>query len=184
LWLGSCSLLQPLRQRRAALRRIVLQHNEGHACVFIDCQRQLHFEFSEQNKKGGCNVASSSKHIDLEPVLASLMPEIIARPNFGQEIEFRDRNGKHASLWHDPKARRICTATLDPAQPPGKAKSIPIFCPRCTAVLRIWREGEENRHARSAARFSLCLECSICRLRNSLKVPMSRLGKQKGLRPF
>jgi hypothetical protein len=71
--------------------------------------------------------------VDLGPLLSSLgflpevLPELIARINLGQEIEFRDKQGTPSVLWHDPKARRIRVRKVAPAQPTVPVKPPPIL---------------------------------------------------------
>jgi hypothetical protein len=126
------------------------QEYEGHACLFLDGHEQLHFKLTEHDD-GSCDVVASRLRIDLEPALSALgfppedLPDLIARLNLGQQIECRDRNGVRSRLWHDPKARRVNVQALDPAEPAARAVSPPILCPKCTAVLRLWREGERQQ---------------------------------------
>ncbi len=123
---------------------------DGHACMFLDGHEQLHLKLTEHGD-GSCEVVASRLTIDLEPALSSLglppevLPEVIARMNLGQQIKFRDRNGVRSRLWHDPKARRIGVQALDPVQPAARAVSPPILCPNCTAVLRVWQDGERQQ---------------------------------------
>ncbi len=89
------------------------QRYDGHACLFIDGHEQFHFQMTDHGD-GGCEVVTRQLRIDLDAVLSAhgfspdVFPEVIARINLGQEIEFRDRQGVRTRLWHDPKARRIC----------------------------------------------------------------------------
>jgi hypothetical protein len=126
------------------------RRNGGHACLFLDGHRQLHFKLTEHGD-GTCEVAATTLGVDLGPALTSLglppeaLPELIARINLGQEVEFRDGQGTPSVLWHDPKARRICVRKVGPAQPTVPVKTPPVLCPKCTAVLRLWREGERQQ---------------------------------------
>lgn len=126
------------------------QRYDGHACIFIDGHEQFHFKITEHGD-GGCDVVTTQLRIDLDAVLSAhgfssdLFPEVIARINLGQEIEFQDRQGVRSRLWHDPKARRICLQPLDPVRPRPMAVSPPFLCSKCTAVLRPWREGEAQQ---------------------------------------
>jgi hypothetical protein len=119
----------------------------GHACLFLDGHQQLVLTLKEHGD-GTCEVVATRTGTDLEQLLSSLgfppevLPEVVTRLNLGQEVEFRDRKGVHARLWHDPKARRICLWEAGPVQPAVPGMAPPIFCPRCTAVLRLWRDGE------------------------------------------
>lgn len=140
-------------ERRALACSVVKQwqHHEGHACLFIDGQQQLVFKFTEHGD-GTCDVVARSMSVDLGPLLSSLgfspevHPELIARINLGQKIEFRDRKGVLSRLWHDPKARRIRVQPVDLVVPAVPNKMQPAFCPKCTAVLRLWREGERQQN--------------------------------------
>lgn len=120
---------------------------DGHASVFIDGHTEFHFQITERSD-GGCEVVTSEIRIGLDAVLSDfgftpdVLPEVVARLNLGQQIEFRDRQGARTRLWHDPKARRLCHRPLDPVPPPV---SPPFLCPKCTAVLLPWRSGERQQ---------------------------------------
>ena len=122
---------------------------DGHACLFTDGHEQFHFQITEHG--GGCEVVTRQLRIDLDSVLSAcgfppdVFPAVIARLNLGQEVEFRDRRGVRTRLWHDPKARRIYLQPLDPVGPTPTAASLPFLCPKCTAVLSSWREGERQQ---------------------------------------
>ncbi|HKB39418.1 MAG TPA: hypothetical protein VKD72_23480 [Gemmataceae bacterium] len=98
-----------------------------------------------------CAVAVRRMSVDLAAVLSSLglppeaLPELITRINLGQEVELRDGQGTPCVLWHDPKARRICVREASPAQSTVPVTTPPALCPKCTAVLRLWREGERQQ---------------------------------------
>jgi hypothetical protein len=87
------------------------QQYEGHACLFLSagCLRLVLTE----KEDGGCQVVTVTRPIQLHPILSSLgipaddIPDVIARINLGQEVEFQNREGVSAILWHDPKAERI-----------------------------------------------------------------------------
>src|SRR5262249_26974384 len=106
---------------------------------------------------GTCDVAVRGMSVDLAAVLSSLglppeaLPELITRINLGQEVQVRDEQGNSSVLWHDPKARRICVREASPAPSTVPVKTPPVLCPKCTAVLRPWREGERQ------------LTCPLCR---------------------
>lgn len=125
------------------------QQFDGHACLFIDGHEQFHFRITEHG--GGSKLVTRQLRIDLDSALSSfgftpdVFPEVIARLNLGQQIEFRDRQGVHYRLWHDPKARRLCHQPLDPVPPAPVASLPPFVCPKCTAVLRPWRESEAQQ---------------------------------------
>ncbi len=126
------------------------QQHEGHACLFIDGQQQLAFKLTEHGD-GTCDVVARSVSVDLEPLLSSLgfplevHPELIARLNLSQEIEFRDRKGVLSRLWHDPKGRRIRVQPVDLVVPAVPNQTPPVLCPKCSAVLRLWRKGERQQ---------------------------------------
>jgi hypothetical protein len=126
------------------------QRHEGHACVFIDGKQQLFFRLTERDD-GGCTVGTKRLDVDLDALLESLgfsqelIPEVIARINVGQEVQFRDSQGVPSVLWHDPKVRRIHVGPLAPVAPQTPSSSLPIFCPKCGAVLRPWKEGERRQ---------------------------------------
>lgn len=110
---------------------------DGHASLFIDGRTVFHFKITEHGG-GMCEVVTRQLPIDLDAVLSDcglspdVFPEVIARLNLGQPIEFRDRQGVRTRLWHDPKARRIRLQPLDPVPTPACP---PFLCPKCTAVL-------------------------------------------------
>jgi hypothetical protein len=135
----------PHDERELLARSLVRQWQQyqGAACLFLD-REQLVCTLTEL-ADGGCNVSVQRRSANLEPLLSSLgiaeetIPQVIARINLAQEIEFRDRKGVPSVLWHDPRTRRICTRPLPPP------KSSPFFCPRCNAVLSAWRAGERQQ---------------------------------------
>lgn len=122
------------------------QRFDGHASLFIDGHTEFHFKITEHGD-GMCDVVTSQLHIDLHAVLSDcgfppdVFPEVIARINLGQEVEFRDRSGVRTRLWHNPKTRRMCLQPLDPKKPIPTAEGPPFLCPNCTAVLSPWQEG-------------------------------------------
>jgi hypothetical protein len=109
------------------------QQHGGHACLFIDGHRQLAFTLTDHGD-GTCDVVARRMRVDLAPALSSLglppeaFPELIARINLGQEIEFRDGQGAPSVLWHDPKARRICVRKVGPAPPTMPVQTPPVLC--------------------------------------------------------
>lgn len=126
------------------------QKYEGHACLFIDSDQQLFFKLTEKDD-GGCDVVCKHLSIDLEPLLLSLgiateaIPDVIARINIGQDIEFLDNRGAPSILWHDPKTRKMCVEAVKPVAVQRPSSSPPIFCPKCRAVLKPWRAGERQQ---------------------------------------
>jgi hypothetical protein len=123
------------------------QQYEGHACLFIDAHQQLGLKLTEHGD-GNCEVVALRWSVDLEPALSAFgfppeaLPDLIARINLAQEVEFRDGQGVPSVLWHDPKARRVCVRPLGPVPPTGPTTVPPLLCPRCTAVLKPWAAGE------------------------------------------
>jgi hypothetical protein len=95
------------------------QRFEGHASIFLDAERQLALRIVEKDD-GGCEVGAKWMPVNLEAALAGfglpteVHPDVIARINLGQEIEFVDQKGIRSRLWHDPKARRIITQPVHP----------------------------------------------------------------------
>jgi len=57
----------------------------------------------------------------------------------------RDGQGTSSVFWHDPKARRICVREAGPAPSTVPIKTTPLLCPKCTAVLMPWQEGERQQ---------------------------------------
>jgi hypothetical protein len=99
------------------------QQYEGHACLFF--QRAM-FAFILTETEEGCRLTTKEGKSELEAVLASYdvppedIPEMIARINLGQEIDFRSTKGIVCRLWHDPRAVKLC---CKPGSPPGGACS-------------------------------------------------------------
>jgi hypothetical protein len=126
------------------------QQFEGHACLFLDGDEQLSFTLTERDD-GGCGVVARRLRVGLGPLLSSLgfppevAPEVVARINLGQEVEFRDRKGVPSVLSHDPKARRVVVRVLAPAPPGPQSGTPPVFCPKCGAVLRLWNGTEQRQ---------------------------------------
>lgn len=126
------------------------QQFDGHACLFIDGYTQFHFKLTELGN-GGCKLDTSELRINLDAALLSfgftpdVFPEVIARLNLGQQIEFRDRQGVRFRLWHDPKARRLCHQPLDPVRSEPMVVCPPFLCPKCTAVLLPWRSDQRKQ---------------------------------------
>jgi hypothetical protein len=95
------------------------QQHEGHACIFLDKNRQLILTLTEQ-PDGGCNMTVRRQTVNLEPVFASLrLPtdaiwEAIVRFNLGEKVELRDVSGVASVLSHNPKTRRIEVGTGGP----------------------------------------------------------------------
>jgi hypothetical protein len=124
------------------------QRFDGHASIFIDSRTELHFQIAEHDGRR-CEVVTRQIRINLDAVLSAygftpdVFPEVIARINLGQQIEFRDRQGVRTRMWHDPKTRRTCHQFLDLVPPPPI--SPPYLCPKCTAVLLPWRNGDRQQ---------------------------------------
>lgn len=121
----------------------------GYACLFVNDQ-QLMTVLTEQ-PDGGCNTKTRWIDVEINATLTSLgfsedaIPEVIARLNCGQEIEFRDGQGVAWLLWHDPRQRKIVKDRLTARQPAPASGGLPIFCPRCTAVLTPWKATDANQ---------------------------------------
>jgi hypothetical protein len=145
-------------QERDALARSLAgqwQRHEGHASLFLGGRQELHFTLHEHGD-GACEVVATRTAVDLNAALLSagfppeVVPELIARINLDQEIDFRDGRGIRCRLWHDPKARRIGVRPVDgtpSVAPPQAPPSLtpPALCPNCTGVLRPWEEGERQQ---------------------------------------
>ena len=126
------------------------QQHEGFGCILLDDRRQLVFELTE-HADGTCNVAVRRKSLDLASFLSSsgfpsdALGELIAKINLGQEFDFRDRQGVRRRLSYDPKAMRIHIHAIDLAPSSATSRTPPIFCPKCSAVLKPWRDGEREQ---------------------------------------
>src|SRR5207248_10756414 len=79
-----------------------------------------------------------------------VFPEVIARINLGQEVEFRDRHGVRTRLWHDPKARRILLEPIDPVPPAPVAPLPPFLCPNARRSCGPGGRARRSRPVRSA----------------------------------
>jgi hypothetical protein len=127
------------------------QRFDGHACVFLDEDEQALVRLTER-PDGGCDVSTFLNPINLEPLLTSLgcslemIPDVIARLNLAQEIEIHDAQGEPSIIWHDPKLRKIRIRPLNAKKPvTARLQLASIFCPKCTAVLSPWRQGQEKQ---------------------------------------
>jgi hypothetical protein len=126
------------------------QRHGGHACLFVGGHQQLVLKFKE-NADGTCEVVSGRVAVDLEAALSSfgfppeVLPQVIAGLNLNQEIDFRDRKGVRCRLSFDPKAGRIDVRPVDLVPPAAPTQTPPVLCPSCTAVLRLWQEGERQQ---------------------------------------
>jgi len=121
----------------------------GVASLFVEGDQVLFFFQEESDER--CGVRSKRQPTEIESLLHSLgfapevVPEVIARLNLDQEIQFKDRQGVPSILWHDPKSSRIRVRALDALSPEAPTRSPPIFCPKCTALLSLWRAGERQQ---------------------------------------
>jgi YD repeat-containing protein len=94
----------------------------GHACLFLGGERQMVLTLTE-GADGGCAVEVTIWQASFANLLSSLgfsahdMPDVIARINVGQEVEFRDRDGFPSAVWYDPAKRRIAIPTYFPPLP-------------------------------------------------------------------
>ena len=122
------------------------QRHEGHACLFVGGHQQLVLKLNEHGD-GTCDVVTRRVAVDLGAALSSfgfppeVLPQLIAGINLNQEIDFRDRQGVRCRLRFDPKAGRIDVRPVDLVPP----QTPPVLCPKCTAVLRPWQEGERQQ---------------------------------------
>lgn len=123
------------------------QQYHGQACIFLDEQRQGIFRLIER-PDGGCGTNYNVVPIQLKPLLTSLgcpeemVGDVMIRFNLGHEVEVRDAGGEPCILWHDPEKRTVRVRPLNPRPEVPQAKLASIFCPHCTAVLKLWSEEE------------------------------------------
>jgi len=126
------------------------QRHGGHASVFLDEREELALTFAEEGG-GMCCVRVAGRTVDLNRALVSVglppeaVPEVVARINLGQQVEFRDRQGAHSRLRYDPRARQFFVDPLGPVPPPSAPSLPPFLCPHCTAVLMPWQEGQRQQ---------------------------------------
>jgi hypothetical protein len=98
------------------------QQYQGHACLFLNGEQQLHFILTEE-ENGGCNVVTERRSINLESSLSSLgvppevAPDLIVPLNLGQEVEFRGKSGSPSVLWHDPRTEQFLIREINPIPP-------------------------------------------------------------------
>ncbi len=129
----------------------------GHAGLLLGNRRVQIFHVVEDGR-GGCNVHTPVGTTQAESDLASygfppdVIPDVLVRFNLAQEIEFRDRDGARLFLWYDAKENRVRHRPAEkiprPRQassPPRRINSPPAFCPRCSAVLKMWRPGDTEQ---------------------------------------
>lgn len=128
------------------------QRHGGHASIFLDEREELSLTFAEEGG-GICHVGVGGRTVDLNRALATVglppeaVPEVVARINLGQAVEFRDHEGTHARLRYDPRVRQFFVDRLGVVPPPPASVSVlpPFLCPHCTAVLMPWREGQRQQ---------------------------------------
>jgi hypothetical protein len=126
---------------------------DGWACIFLDVRRLVYLLV---RPKGDGNYDQLGKRVNIDlvdhlakfGVAAQDVPKALARLNLAESFEFEDEKGFRRRLSHDPKAQRFI---IDP--PVGRPQSSkpvtpPAVCPRCTAVLPPWREGEGRQTCR------------------------------------
>jgi hypothetical protein len=122
----------------------------GRASIFLDAREEVVLTVTEL-EGGMCRVDGGRRPFNPEHALVPFgfpteaLPEVIARINLGQELEFRDRQGGRCRLRYDPSAARFVVERLDPAPPAMGAALPPFLCPRCTAVLAPWQEGQRQQ---------------------------------------
>ena len=151
----------------------------GVASLFVEGDLVLFF-FEVVNEHR-CNVRSRREPTEIEPLLQSLgfsseaIPEVIARLNLDQEIQFQDGQ---AVLWHDPKARHIQVKRFGGGSSQRPSSSPPIFCPRCNAVLAPWKTGERQQTCSNCATSSpyrkVCIIAVLWLAEYSYAIPSRR----------
>src|SRR5262249_54091003 len=126
------------------------QRYGGHASIFLDAGEEVVLTITELDG-GRCRVDGGRRSVNLMQTLAPLslppdvLPEIIARINLGHELEFRDQGGVGGRLRYDPRAARFVVEQLD-ARPRAPTVAVPpLLCPRCTAVLLPWHDGQQQQ---------------------------------------
>jgi hypothetical protein len=126
------------------------QRYGGHASLFLDGQRRLDVGFRNLDD-GTYEVVFRRISADLGADLTALgfrpeeFPGLLARINLGQEIAFRDGQDAPCVLWHDPQTGRIRVRRVGAVPPTEPAEAPPVLCPACGAVLRPWREAEQQQ---------------------------------------
>src|SRR5262249_918682 len=81
------------------------EEHGGHASLFLGGRQELHFRL-HQHSDGTCEVVATRTTVDLGAALSSfgfppeVVPELIARINLNQQIDFRDGRGVRCRLWH------------------------------------------------------------------------------------
>jgi hypothetical protein len=122
------------------------QRFEGHASLFLDSHNELHLKITEhENGDGGCDLLASRILFNLDPLLLAsgftpdVFPEVLARINLGQQVEYQDPRGVRTRMWYDPKTRSICHQPLEPVPPPASQLQL---CPQCRAALPPARSGD------------------------------------------
>jgi hypothetical protein len=128
------------------------QKYEGHACLFTE-EEEFVFTLTEL-AEGNCQVVAVRRDTDLVSQLCTLgfppeaIPDVIARINLDQAIEFQDRDGIPSRLWHDPRSQQVRIQALGLVRPAAPGGAPPICCPRCGAVLRLWQAGQQQQRCR------------------------------------
>lgn len=83
----------------------------GHACLFVG-NEQLVIRLTEL-EGGSCRVETQKISTEIEALLGSLgfaeeaIPQVLARINLDEEVEFVDKKGVRSRLRHNPQTRRI-----------------------------------------------------------------------------
>lgn len=122
------------------------QQYQGHACLFIDTV--THQFIITEHSDGGSGTGHRRGSFDLNAYLLSLgfpaddVPDIIAQINLAQVIEFKDGRGVPSRLWHDPRAMKFF---VEPLAPMPRRSTPPVFCTKCSAVLKVWQPGEQQQ---------------------------------------
>lgn len=134
------------------------QKYRGHASLFVG-REQLHFTLTEY-ADGTSSVDAERISSAIAPKLQSLgfppeaIPDVIAKLNLAQEIEFKNTDGARSLMWYDPVARHVHVVGGNdkPAGQQRQSGTSPILCPQCGAVLHLWREGEKLQACPSCGR--------------------------------
>jgi hypothetical protein len=136
-------------------RSVVVQWEryDGQAWVVVDAGRLLVLTVTLKSD-GLYHLNARRVSIDLKRALAAFgvaaedVPEIITRMNRAQAFENRDADGLRQRIWHDPKARTFWVQQLDALQRQPRPVNPPVLCPKCSAVLARWQEGQRQQTCR------------------------------------
>ncbi|GEM_PF-949975 len=113
---------------------------DGHADVFVGPYEQVHFRIIPRSDRP-FDLKMSQVQCNLDDLLGEMgfssadMPQLIARLNLDEAIEFADAQGARNRLWHDPKEHRFVRETMRSPRTPPPPLSLPSPCPKCSAML-------------------------------------------------